>query len=104
VRGTTRLIAAVQCRHARHCPGRERRLAVLSRSRPSGPSSAKRYCQRQTTTCAPHVCVAGCDPTRSPQAAFRPTCSTKRILSEPSTQIRMPEPSCESAECVSALA
>jgi hypothetical protein len=105
-------------------------LRVLSRSNPSGPSSAKRCCQRQTikpsgdwhlsrlplvapaghsprqerparTLCA---CAAGCDPPRSPQVAFCPTCSIKRILSVPSTQICTSQPRCESAECVSALA
>ena len=80
-----------------------------------GPSSAKRCCQRQTigrltAASGPRVapagdppkqalpgpvqynCAAGCDPSRSSRAAFCPTCSTTRILSVSSTQIRTPLP------------
>src|SRR5438067_11218686 len=51
----------------------------------------------------PHVCAAGDDPMRSPQAALCPTHSGSHTLSGPCAQNRMRQALCESTECARAL-
>ena len=100
-------------------------LRVLSRSRPSTPSSAKRCCQRQTIGRLTPTCVAICC-TGPPPAEARTTCArsmclrcrlrslvisssrclssvlTPRILSVPSARFARRSSRCESAQCVRA--